>query len=224
MTRQLDTQGIAPPNTPASPAAPLASRDRTVLFAFSLVLLTGIATITFVSPFFSAQQWFTYLCILGLAAGGFTAFLPGALDWQISPQMRATGAIAMVLVVIGLGSRVEGIRTESRNWALVSDADDAPNPDDAVVYVSLDDQVVKASGTSKPEFPIRRAAAGKDISVDRGSGGILVNVPRAVPGQRLLIFVEHQSRWWKSREIRIPPTDRLELKATNLEELRRRIP
>jgi hypothetical protein len=200
------------------------SRDKLVLFAFSIVLLFALATVTFVNPYFTAQQWFMYTCILGLAAGGFAAFLPGALEWQLSPQLRATGAIALVLIVIGLGSKVGAVETQSRNWSLVTlGGGDAPNPDDAVVYVNLDEHVVTAAGTREPAFAVEAPDSGKDIKVERGSGGIVVHVPRAVTGQRLLVFVQDQDKWWISKEILVPPTDPLVLRPTTLEALRRRM-
>jgi hypothetical protein len=188
-----------------------------------MVLLVGLATVTFLNPHFTNQQWFINVCILGLAAGGFAAFLPGALEWQVSPQMRATGAIALVIFVMFLGTRIEGREVQTRKWSLATPADaEAPNPDEATVYVSLDDQIVKAVGTRDPQFKVA-GNAGKDINVERGTGGIVVHVPRAGSGQRLFIVVEDQAKWWISREVLVPPTDRLELRATTLEALRRRI-
>ena len=165
-----------------------------------------------------------YTCILGLAAGGFAAFLPGALEWQVSPQLRATGAMVLVLLVIFSGSKVGTVETQSRKWSLVPPAQgDAPNPHDAIVYVSLDDRVVKAAGTRNPTFKVDAPQLGTDIAVERGSGGIVVHVPRALPNQRLFIFVEDQEKWWISREILVPPTDPLELRPITPELLRRRM-
>lgn len=189
------------------------------------MLLVGLAIVTLINPYFTAQQWFTYTCILGLAAGGFAALLPGALEWQVSPGLRATGAIALVLLVVSLGRRVEGVQMQLRMWSLTTPAGaEAPDPNDAVVYVNLDGQVVKAFGTPSPVFKVDAAFAGQDINVQRGSGGVVVHVPRAAAGQRLFIFVEHQNKWWISDDIFVPPTDRIVLKETTLDSLRRRMP
>ena len=219
-----DAKPKTPRHTANDPAPP--SRDKLLLFSFSLVLLVGLAVVTFINPYFTAQQWFTYTCILGLAAGGFAAFLPGALEWQVPPQLRATGAIALVILVIFLGSKVEGVEIQARNWSLIPPADpDAPNPDDAAVYVNLNDHVVMvAPGTRTPAFKVDSPEVGKEITIERGSGGIVVHVPRAMAGQRLFMFVEDQDKWWISKEVLVPPTDRLELRATTLESLKRRMP
>jgi hypothetical protein len=208
------------------PSAANTSRDRTMLFAFSLVLLVGLGTIAFFKPYFTPQQWFTYRCILALAAGGFTAFLPGALDWQIAAGFRATGAIAMVVLVIYLGSRIESSTAQPRHWSLVvpANAEDAPSPDDAVVYVVVDNHVAAVSGTNQPAFPVSAPQLGRDILVERGSGGIVVHVPRAEAGQRFVMFVEDQDRWWKSAELLVPPTDAVKLDPTTIEKLRKRLP
>jgi hypothetical protein len=201
-----------------------AARDKTILFAFSMVLLVGLATVTWLNPHFTAQQWFINACILALAAGGFAAFLPGALEWQVSPQMRATGAIALVIFVLVLGTRIPTREVQARSWSLVTpNGSEPPNPDGAAVYVSLDDQIVKASGTQNPDFKVSSSGLGKEIDIQRGNGGIVVHVPRAASGQRLFIIVEDQGKWWISNDVRVPPTDRLELRETDLQRLRRRI-
>ena len=133
--------------------------------------------------------------------------------------------MALVLIVIFLGSKVQGVEIQARNWSLIPPELDAPNPDDAAVYVNLNDHVVKvASGTRTPAFKVDSPELGKDISIERGSGGIVVHVPRAIAGQQLFMFVEDQDKWWISKEVVVPPTDPLELRTTTLETLKRRMP
>lgn len=188
--------GILHPEPPAGPGRP------------QQCLLLYIIFITVLNPYPTDRQWFLYCAILGLAGGGFTASLPGAIEWQVSPALKATGAIAVLALFLLLGINVQSYDAGIKRWSLVVPPKGlSPNPVNATVYIDLDDKLVKQFGSLHPTLRVNpNETVASTATIERDPGGLVVDLPRAGPNHRLVYIVEDDSQWWISPEVTIPPS------------------
>ena len=197
-----------------------AIQNRLLLFIFSMVFIIGLLFLTYVNPAPSEQQWFMYLCVLALGGAGFAAFLPGSIEWQLQPGLKATGALAVLLIVFFYGRTVTS-HHGVRDWKLVPPQEGVLPSKDATVYVRIDDKVVKADGLAVPWIKVDDASElGKSITVERDAGGITVHIARPKEGSTIQVIVQDEDRWWTSYKRVIPPPFNLELQPVSEKSVR----
>jgi len=193
-----------------------------VTLGFGVLFIAGLVFITYLNPYPTDRQWFLYCAVLGLGGGGFAASLPGAIEWQVSAKLKATGALAVLLLLLILGTRVTSSETAVKSWSLTSPAKGiAPNPNSATVYVALDEKIIKHFGRH-PTLKTDNPETGQDMSIDRGPLGLVIDIERLRPGQLLYFIVEDESHWWVSQSIRVPPHYPLSLTEATDEEIKKR--
>jgi hypothetical protein len=187
--------------------------DRVLLFVFSIIFIVGLVYLTYKNPNPSDRQWFTYLWMLALGGAGFAAFLPGSIEWQVKPGLKATGALVIVLLVVYFGREVRSA-LGLKDWNLVPSSDGiAPNPREATIYVKLNGQVVKVDGEPARWVTTKdNSKFSQGIRIDRDSpGAISIHLDGAEEGDTIQFFVQHGDRWWSSSEKTIPPAQNLTL-------------
>ncbi len=75
------------------------SGEKIVVFICGVVLLVTILVIVLFVPNPSSAQLWVFRAIVAVAAAGFAAFLPGALNVQVSNYVKAGGAVAVFVIV-----------------------------------------------------------------------------------------------------------------------------
>lgn len=78
---------------------PSSSLNGLYLFLFGIVFIVTLIVLAIFFPEPSPFQHLVFRIVLGLAAAGIAASMPGALDIKIEPGVKAGGAIAVFIVV-----------------------------------------------------------------------------------------------------------------------------
>lgn len=73
--------------------------EKLVAFAFGLIFVVVMLYIALYVPNPTETQWFTFRVVLALAAAGVGAVIPGLLNVEAPPYVRAGGALALFVVV-----------------------------------------------------------------------------------------------------------------------------
>jgi hypothetical protein len=76
-----------------------ATTQRLVAFAFGVVFVIIMLVIAIWIPRPTESQWFTFRVVLALAAGGVGALIPGLINVEAGPYVRAGGALALFVLV-----------------------------------------------------------------------------------------------------------------------------
>jgi hypothetical protein len=200
--------------------------ERIFLAIFAIIGLVVVITIAFYLPHPSQGQWYVFITVLALAGAGISAFLPGAIDWQVTSGLKAGGALAIFLVIFFYGRRVDLSDSQVKRWALVPPPTGiAPDVNTAAIYVDVDDHIVKEFGADKlSPIVVDMPNRGSGLTLDRGKGGMVVNTKDIRAGTKLLFIVEDKSKWWISDDIDIPPNFSLDLREIPLDAVKKRVP
>ena len=73
--------------------------EKLVSFAFGIMFIGVLLSITFLIPSPTDTQWFVFRVVLALAAAGIAAIIPGLIVVNVSKVVRAGGAIALFVLV-----------------------------------------------------------------------------------------------------------------------------
>jgi hypothetical protein len=73
--------------------------DKILAFAFGVVFVVVMLCLAVFFPNPTETQWFIFRVVLALAAAGVGAVLPGLLNVQAGPAIRAGGALALFVIV-----------------------------------------------------------------------------------------------------------------------------
>jgi len=205
--------------------------EKILLFTFSICLIVGLISIALLKPTMSDQQWFICLWALAFGGAGFAAFLPGSIEWQLKPGLKATGAFAVLLLVFYFGKGVTSDHGNIKEWLIVpppvnrADQDPGLDLNSATVYVYQDDVMVRAFGAPPPDWlKAPPARVNRDIGIERGFGSMKIRISGADPGSKLFFIVRDSDHWWISSELTVPPPFSMPLKPIDEATLRRRIP
>jgi hypothetical protein len=202
--------------------------DKVLLFTFSICLIVGLISIALLKPILSDQQWFICIWALAFGGAGFAAFLPGSIEWQLKPGLKATGAFAVLLLVFYFGKGVKSEHGNIKEWLIVPPpVGKGPGLDltSAAVYVYQDDVMVKAFNPSPPEWlKTPKSGVNRDIKIERGFGSVKIMLGGAEPGSKLFFIVQDSDHWWISSELTVPPPFSMQLEPVNEAVLKRRLP
>lgn len=202
--------------------------DKILLFTFSICLILGLLSIAILKRTMNDQQWFVCVWALAFGGAGFAAFLPGSIEWQVKPGLKATGAFAVLLLVVFFGRSVKSAHGDIKDWQLVppplEEGHPGPDPEKAVVLVFLNDKMVKAFGTPSPWLNQPSPSQPRDITIFRAPGSIRVQINDAEAGSKLFFVVEDDNQFWISPELPVPPPYSLSLERKPEAFMRKRLP
>jgi hypothetical protein len=188
-------------------------------FFLVLVLVAAFDTMP------TRTSWHIYNCILALAAAGIAALLPGTLDLNWRTGVRATGALAMAVLVFYAGRELAPAPPQMqdiRSYLVFPSTEGDPRNSD--VYVVLNAKVVKSDvvSSSDSSFSVADQPRGNQIQIVRGPGGIRVDFTSLRHGDEFYVMVQENSKWWVSSDITVPDAQ-LEMKPTSMGNLSNRV-
>jgi hypothetical protein len=209
-----------------------ATWDKVLLFLFSVVLIFCLIFVIFRQTSLNEQQWYVCISVLALGAGGFAAFLPGSISWEVNPGLKATGAFVVLLLVFWFGKQVkQPVKVEAvgvKDWPLETtptQEDPGPNVFTATIYVNVDNHIVAREGTAPdpPWLKVNASDVAGRVGVERGQGGLKVTMDRLGENKKIYFLVYDQDQWWMSDDVTTPPGVRTSLRLTSVDTVRKRV-
>lgn len=168
--------------------------DKILLFAFSIALISSLIAISLLHESMSEQQWFVCIWALAFGGAGFAAFLPGSIEWEVTPRLKAGGALAVLLLVFWFGRGIKSVHGDIKQWKLEAppvETEVGPDVMKATVYVYVNGRM--------------QAEDDKGILVDHGPGGLEVTINAEETGRKLTFVVKDEDKWWISEDVIVPP-------------------
>jgi hypothetical protein len=203
--------------------APPASHDweKITLFVFGTFFFIVLLAIAWLDRHPSSSSWFIYICVLALAAGGVAALLPGTINVNVNPGIRASGAFAIAVLVFAFGKDrptsdtiIQGLQShlDSPIGSVIDPSSD--------VYVTINSRLALYSkggaGSRDLDFGANDWKGAKQVSVVRGPGGIRVDYGALAQGDKIVVFSKDPSgSWWVSNDL-IVPEGEMAMRATSL--------
>lgn len=185
--------------------------DKILLFVFSIALISSLIAISLLHESMSEQQWFVCIWALAFGGAGFAAFLPGSIEWEVTPGLKAGGALAVLLLVFWFGRDINPPHGDIKQWKLEAppvEKDVGPDVTKATVYVYVNGRM--------------QAEADKGIQVQHGAGGIVVTMKAEEPGRKLTFVVKDEDKWWISEDVIVPPAFGVQLVSVDEKTVRNR--
>lgn len=198
-----------------------AARDweKITLFVFGTFFFIVLLAIALLDKNPSKSSWYIYLWILALAAGGVAALLPGAINVNLHPGIRAGGALAVAVLVFFFGRDrstgnpiVQGLMShlDSKQGSVIDPS--------SSVYVTINSKLAAfdqgGSGPKELDFG-QNDWRGAKPTVVRGAGGISIKYGDLKQGDQINVFAKDPSgTWWISNDM-IVPEGELEMRSTN---------
>jgi hypothetical protein len=149
--------------------------------------------------------------VVAAAAGGAVVFLPGAVNVNIRPSIRAGGALGVFALVYAFNPPKSSnappptLSTNKYNLELRLSFDPADRlklePFEANVLAIVNNAI------SFSDYPHSQDPKARSNAVRRGSGGIVVAFSDLAAGDKLSVVVEHGNRSWHSDEMKMPEAD-----------------
>ena len=180
------------------------------LFAFAVVGLGTLLLITQIDPHPSQTNWYIYLTVLALAAGGVAALLPGAINFGVPGSLKAGGALAVVALIFYFGSKIPPPPPDSlsmKSFLHFDENTSAPaNPFNSDVYVFVNSKVAKADVVSgQPLHPVQDKDRSSNIEVVRTmEGGFRIDFQKLQPNDHIYVIVHSGAGEWRSDDLIIP--------------------
>jgi hypothetical protein len=180
------------------------------LFAFAVVGFGTLLLITQIDPHPSQTNWYIYLTVLALAAGGVAALLPGAINFEVPGSLKAGGALAVVALIFYFGSKIPPPPPDSLGMKsfLVFERTSAPaNPFNSDVYVFVNSKAAKADVVSgqPPLYAVQDRDRDLNIGIVRSmAGGFRVDFKKLEPGDKIYVIVHSPAGKWRSDDLIIP--------------------
>ena len=201
--------------------------EKVTLFAFGTAFFTVLIAIALLDKHPSKSSWYVYTCVLAMAAGGVGALLPGAINVNLHPGIRAGGAIAIFVLVFFYGKDkvteetiVQGLKShlDSPNGGAIDPSSD--------VYVVVNSKLAAYGkgglGAEDLNFGTNDWKGTKKASVERGAGGIQIVYGSLAQGDTIDIIAKDRSNdWWISNDMTVPEGE-LGMRMTSLAEVKRR--
>ena len=114
-------------------ATPLRDWEKITLFAFGSFFFSVLLVMSWFAKEPTHTQWYIDLCVLSMAAAGVAALLPGAINLQVHSAVRATGAVAVAVLIFYFGKDevkvVQGVKSH------LEFPDNSVDPRSADIYV-----------------------------------------------------------------------------------------
>ena len=201
------------------------SWDKVLLFTFSIALICSLLAISLLHQSVSDQQWFILIWALAFGGAGFAAFLPGSIEWEVMPGLKAAGAFVVLLLVFWFGRGVKSVHGDIKDWVLAAppiEQDLGPDITKAAVYVYLDDRMVKANVIPPAWMTARKPNADKNIKIVSGQGSIQVMMNGTEAGKKLTFLVQDGNDWW-SYDVVVPPSFPAQLRRVDEETIKNRV-
>lgn len=180
------------------------------LFAFAVGGLGTLLLIAGVDPHPSQTNWYIYLTVLALAAGGVAALLPGAINFEVPGSLKAGGALAVVALIFYFGSKIPPPPPDSlsmKSFLHFDEKTSAPaNPFNSDVYVFVNSKVAKADVVSgQPLYPVQDKDRSSNIEVVRTmEGGFRIDFEKLQPNDHIYVIVHSDAGEWRSDDLIIP--------------------
>jgi hypothetical protein len=221
------------------PPPPPRAWEKPTLFVFGALFLIALLALIRPDSHPSHSSWFIYTIVLALAAGAVTALLPGTINvtvnnvkndnWSWKPQIRASGAIAVVVIVICLGTEVgKEVATEDTFVPNLKSHLESPQgtgiDPSSDVYVVINSKLAAYSkghqSATQLDFGKSTWNGVKKASILRGSGGIQVNYGALAQGDKIdIISIDTHGLWWLSNDMTVPEGE-LEMKSTTMDNVK----
>jgi hypothetical protein len=180
------------------------------LFAFAVCGLGTLILVTRIDSNPSQTNWYIYLTVLALAAGGIAALLPGAMNFQVPGSLKAGGALAVVALIFYGGNKITSASLSMNSFLHFDEKTSAPaNPFTPDVYVFVNSKVAKADvKSSYPLYPEQDKDRSSTIEVVRTMEyGLGVKFKKLLPGDKLYVIVHSKTGEWQSDEVVIPESN-----------------
>jgi hypothetical protein len=205
------------------------SRDweKITLFVFGTVFFIVLLAIAWLDPHPSKSSWYIYIWVLAMAAGGVAALLPGAININLNPAIRASGALAIAVLVFYFGKdrAAEDTIVQHLTSHLDGPLGAAIDPS-ADVYVVINSKLAAYSrggyATEHLNFGANDWKGAKKVSVDRGSGGIQISYGALAQGDRIAVISKDSSGLWRISNDMIVPEGELAMRDTTFSGLKAR--
>jgi len=182
--------------------------EKLATFVFGVIFLAVMLGLALLVPNPSESQSFIFRVVVAAAAGGAVVFLPGAVNVNIRPSIRAGGALCVFAMVYAFNPPKTSNApppTPSTNkynleLRLSFDPADRPKlePFEANVYAIVNNAITFS------DYPHSQDPKLRSNAVRRGSGGIVVAFSDLAAGDKLSVVVEQGNRSWHSDEMKMP--------------------
>jgi hypothetical protein len=182
------------------------SVEKLATFVFGVVFLAVMLGLALLVPHPSESQSFIFRAVVAAAAGGAVVFLPGAVNVDIRPSIRAGGALGVFALVYAFNppstspapAPTPSASKYSLELKLISDPAERLklDPFGASVLAMVNNDIVFSDN---PQDPKNRSNA-----VRRGLGGIVAEFSNLAPGDKLLVVVKQGNLSWHSDEMKMP--------------------
>jgi hypothetical protein len=205
------------------------SRDweKITLFVFGTVFFIVLLAIAWIDPHPSNSSWYIYIWVLAMAAGGVAALLPGAINVNLNPAIRASGAIAIAVLVFYFGKdRAADTIVQNLKSHLDAPQGEAGIDPSSDVYVVINSKLATydrgGQATERLDFGTNDWKGAKKVSVDRGPGGIQISYGALAQGDRIDVISKDTSGLWRISNDMIVPEGELGMRDTTFSELKAR--
>lgn len=203
--------------------------EKPTLFVFGTVFFIVLLAIAWLDPHPSTSSWYVYIWVLAMAAGGVAALLPGAINVNLNPGIRASGALAMAVLVFYFG-KDRAVDTTVQNMKSHLDAPQGqqmggidPSSD---VYVVINSKLAAydkgGQATEHLDFGKNDWKGAKKVFVDRGAGGIQILYSTLSQGDKVDVIAKDSSGLWRISNDMVVPEGELGMRDTTFSELKAR--
>jgi hypothetical protein len=212
-----------------NPAPPPASRDweKITLFVFGTFFFIVLLAIAWLDRHPSSSSWFIYICVLAMAAGGVAALLPGTINVNMHPGIRAGGALAIAVLVFYFGQNRPTSDTIIQGLKSHLDGPQAAVDPSSDVYVMINSKLAvysKAlSGARDLDFGANDWKGAKQVDVARGPGGIQINYGALAQGDKIVVFSKGPGDTWLVSNDMIVPESELAMRSTSIANVKARV-
>ncbi len=201
--------------------------EKATLFAFGTFFFVVLLAIAWFDRNPSESSWYIYICVLAMAAGGVAALLPGAINVDLHPGIKAGGAVAIAVLVFYFGKDrptgntiVEGLKShlDAPQGSVIDPSSD--------VYVVIDSKLAAYSkgghGSEDLNFGVNDWKGSKKVSVLRGPGGVQIVYGDLAQGNMIDVIAKDSTGvWWISNDMVVPEGE-LTMKNTSIAEVKTR--
>ena len=144
------------------------------------------------------------------AAGGVAALVPGTINVNLHAGIRASGALAIAVLVFSFGK--DRVTSDTIVQGLKSHLDSPLNSvidPSSDVYVTINSKLALYSpggfGPRDLDFGGNDWKGAKHVSVVRGPGGIQIDYGTLAQGDKIVVFSKDpSSSWWVSNDMIVP--------------------
>jgi hypothetical protein len=210
----------------APPPHPHREWEKITLFVFGTFFFIVLLVIARFDQHPSNSSWYIYIWVLAMAAGGVAALVPGALNVNLNPGIRAGGAIALAVLVFYFGKDrptndtiVQGLKShlDTPQGSVIDPSSD--------VYVVINSKLAAYDGSAPRDldFGLNDWKGAKKVTVVRGPGGVQIVYGALAQGDKINVISKDPSGgWWISNDT-IVPEGELAMRNASAAEIKARV-